>query len=72
MDMSVTPSLVSSFGEASASGEPGLEPLRWNNRFARLDQGFFTMLSPTALPAPYWVGTNPALAQELGLGAAWL
>jgi len=49
-----------------------LTPLRWNNRFARLDPAFFTRLAPTALPEPYWVGTNPALAAEMGLDGAWL
>lgn len=41
--------------------------LTWNNRFHTLGEPFYTSLSPTPLPAPYWVGRNHLLAAELGL-----
>ncbi|WP_332747991.1 protein adenylyltransferase SelO [Hydrogenophaga sp.] len=46
--------------------------LAWQNRFASLGEAFYTLLSPTALPAPHWVGTSPAVADLLGLDRAWL
>ncbi|MGE0332570.1 MAG: YdiU family protein [Ramlibacter sp.] len=46
--------------------------LAWRNSFAALGPDFYTPLQPTPLPAPHWVGTNAALARELGLDAAWL
>ncbi|WP_332738994.1 protein adenylyltransferase SelO [Hydrogenophaga sp.] len=46
--------------------------LAWQNRFAGLGEAFYTRLSPTALPAPHWVGTSPAVADLLGLDRAWL
>jgi uncharacterized protein YdiU (UPF0061 family) len=52
----------------SATVIPGLA---WDNRFAALGADFFTELLPTALPAPYWVSRNEALARELGLQAPW-
>ncbi|MFM2274225.1 MAG: hypothetical protein RL211_97 [Pseudomonadota bacterium] len=41
--------------------------IQWRNSFAGLGDAFFTRLQPTALPEPYWVGTNRSLAAELGL-----
>ena len=46
--------------------------LQWHNRFAGLGTTFFTNLSPTPLPSPYWVGQSLAVAHELGLDPAWL
>ena len=46
--------------------------LAWRHGFAGLGPDFFTELRPTPLPAPYWVGTSPAVAQLLGLDAACL
>ncbi|MBT9466452.1 protein adenylyltransferase SelO [Hydrogenophaga sp.] len=46
--------------------------LAWHNRFASLGEAFHTLLSPTPLPAPHWVGTSPAVADLLGLDRAWL
>ncbi len=46
--------------------------LRWINRFAALGPAFRTTLSPTPLPAPYWVGVSHSVARELGLAPAWL
>ena len=45
--------------------------MAWNNTFAALGPAFFTRLAPTPLPAPHWVGSNEALAQELGLDSDW-
>ncbi len=46
--------------------------LQWHNRFAQLGPDFFTPLAPHPLPNPYWVGRSTAVAQTLGLDAAWL
>lgn len=46
--------------------------LAWHNRFASLGETFHTLLFPTPLPAPHWVGTSPAVADLLGLDRAWL
>ncbi|MDR7151446.1 uncharacterized protein YdiU (UPF0061 family) [Hydrogenophaga palleronii] len=46
--------------------------LTWRNRFASLGEAFYTLLSPTPLPQPHWVGTSPAVADLLGLDRAWL
>ena len=45
---------------------PSSESLVWRNRFASLGETFFTHLSPTPLPDPYWICHNPALLCELG------
>ena len=45
--------------------------LQWDNRFASLGSNFFTRLEPRALPEPYWVSRNQALARELGLEQPW-
>ncbi|NQW94362.1 MAG: YdiU family protein [Polaromonas sp.] len=45
--------------------------LTWNNRFARLGENFYTHLQAQALPEPYWISRNPAVARELGLEASW-
>ena len=47
-------------------------PSGWTHRFAGLGREFYTELRPTPLPAPYWVGRNPALARELGLRDDWM
>ena len=57
---------------------PSLDPpaldtgLVWNHSFAALGEEFFVPLLPTPLPAPYWVGRSPGVADELGIGAAAL
>ncbi len=43
--------------------------LNWHNSFAALGVDFFTELTATPLPAPYWVGRSKAVARELGLSA---
>jgi len=45
--------------------------LPWRNSFAALGESFFTRLQAQALPDPYWVGRNRAVARELGLRAEW-
>ena len=45
--------------------------LPWHNRFAQIGESFYTRLEPQALPAPYWVSRNLAVARELGLEPAW-
>lgn len=46
--------------------------LRWRNSFAALDPAFFTRLSPTSLPSPYWVARSLRVAAELGLDGQWM
>ena len=51
-------------------GAVRLEELRFDNRYGRLPQDFYTRLSPTPLPAPYLVAFNPAAADLIGLAHA--
>jgi serine/tyrosine/threonine adenylyltransferase len=46
--------------------------LAWTSSFAALGDDFYTALSPTPLPAPYWVGRSPDAAALLGLSPAAL
>ena len=46
--------------------------LHWRNDFSALGPGFYTRLAPQPLTDPYWVGTSPEVARELGLDANWL
>ena len=55
-----------------ATTSPALEQLPWQQGFATLGTAFFTDLSPSPLPAPYWVASTPALAADLGLPEGWL
>ena len=57
--------------DAAPPAAAGPARLPWREGFAALGPDFFTRLQPTALPAPYWVDNNPALARELGL-EAWM
>ncbi len=50
----------------STLNQPPIETLVWRNRFANLGEAFFTRLSPSSLPAPYWISHNPLLLSELG------
>jgi serine/tyrosine/threonine adenylyltransferase len=40
--------------------------------YSQLGSAFQTPVQPQALPLPYWVCKNAALARELGLGDEWL
>ena len=46
--------------------------LPWRNRFSQLGESFYTRLQPQALPEPYWISRNAALARELDLDQTWL
>ena len=46
-----------------------LDHLPWRNSFARLPEGFYQRVEPTALPAPYLVAFNPDAAALLDLDA---
>ena len=46
--------------------------LTWHNRFADLGEAFHTLLRPTPLPSPRWVGTSGSVARLLGLDPQWL
>ncbi len=43
----------------------------WRQRYAALGDDFVSRLTPSPLPAPYWVGRNGALANQLGLSPEW-
>jgi uncharacterized protein YdiU (UPF0061 family) len=45
--------------------------IQWGQRFALLGPDFVSPLEPSPLPAPYWVGCNEALADQLGLVPDW-
>ena len=47
------------------------QQLAWSNRFAHLGNQFSTRLQPQALPQPYSICRNHALARELGLEQSW-
>ncbi len=72
MDMSVASVSNPAPPGAAEPASPSANHLRWRNSFAALDPVFFTRLSPSDLPAPYWVARNPRLADELGLEQNWL
>jgi serine/tyrosine/threonine adenylyltransferase len=44
---------------------------QWQAGFSTLGSDFFTLLQPTPLPSPHWVGTSDSVAQLLGLAAHW-
>ena len=54
-------------GEPAAVRLPG--PI-FDNRFARLPDGFFARVQPAPLPEPYLVAVSPAAADALGVPAA--
>jgi uncharacterized protein YdiU (UPF0061 family) len=41
-------------------------------KYSTLGGAFQTQVQPQALPVPYWVCRNAALARELGLSDEWL
>lgn len=47
-------------------------PVPFDNSFARMPDRFFTRSAPTRVSAPRLVKLNVALAERLGLDAAWL
>ena len=67
MDMPVTSERPAGLANAPQSAPEGPAGLAWREGFARLGPAFFTRLQPSALPAPYWVDSNAALACDLGL-----
>ena len=46
-------------------------PWTWLNRFAALGPAFGTPLSPSPMPAPYWVAASFPAGELLGLPAGW-
>jgi serine/tyrosine/threonine adenylyltransferase len=42
------------------------------SQYSQLGDAFQTQVQPQALPSPYWVCRNAALARELGLSEEWL
>ncbi len=56
----------------TAENQPESETsLPWRNRFAQLGENFYTRVQPQALPAPYWISRNQAVARELNLEPDW-
>lgn len=49
----------------------GPPDLAWTKRYASLGEDFVAPLSPSPLPAPYWVARNDLLAHALGLASDW-
>jgi len=49
-----------------------MEPIPFDNSYARLPGRFFARVDPTAVRAPRLVRVNRALAERLGLDAEWL
>jgi len=45
--------------------------MQWRNSFSHLHSDFFTRLTPSTLPAPYWVGRSEQAALALGLSKDW-
>ena len=43
----------------------------WAQGYAALEEDFVATLTPSPLPAPYWVAGNRALGQQLGLAPQW-
>ncbi len=43
----------------------------WAQGYAALGEDFVATLTPSPLPAPYWVAGNRALGQQLGLAPQW-
>ena len=58
-------------GDNLAMTPSPLPAVPWHNRFTQLGEKFYTRLQPQALPAPYWISHNQAVARELGLDASW-
>ena len=50
---------------------PWLDEATWINRFASLDEGFYTRLRPDGVRAPQWGGHSAACAALLGWPADW-
>jgi uncharacterized protein YdiU (UPF0061 family) len=63
----MTEQLLETAPEVPAEGQDSKAELAWLNRFARLGASFFTLQPPRALPDPYWVSRNTALANEMAL-----
>jgi uncharacterized protein YdiU (UPF0061 family) len=55
-----------------AQTDPAATALTWQHSFAELGDSFSVPLPPTPLPAPYWVGHNAALGQQLRLPPGWM
>ena len=72
MDMPVTLAQAPTAPTVTDPASSELKLLRWRNSLAALDPAFFTRLSPTSLPSPYWVGRSAKVADALGLDPAWL
>ena len=54
-----------------APAQDASTPGPWTQRYAALGEDFVSTLTPSPLPAPYWVGRNDALATQLGLSGDW-
>ena len=67
MSHAPAPAISSPLAPAQDASTPG----PWTQRYAALGEDFVSILTPSPLPAPYWVGRNDALATQLGLSSDW-
>lgn len=49
-----------------------IQPIAFDNSYARLGPGFFTRTAPTPVAQPGLIAVNDALARRLGIDPAWL
>ena len=63
--------LASALSDPAATIQPEGAASAWRQRYATLGGDFVSPLTPSPLPAPYWVGRNDALATQLGLPPDW-
>ena len=56
----------------TALSDASMNALNWSNQFARLGESFYTRVATKPLPDPHVISRNKALAEELGIGSAWL
>ena len=54
-----------------ASAPDTASELCWSNRLIDVVPSFYTRQQPSALPSPYWISRNQAIARELGLQPSW-
>ena len=67
----MTLTTATTLDQLCAPADFGSPDMAWTQRYAALGEDFVAPLSPSPLPAPYWVAHNDPLAKELGLATDW-